>query len=186
MAGDYPDVIVGCTGGGSNFAGIVFPFLGRQLRGGRKVDIVAIEPAACPSLTRGQYAYDFGDTAHLTPAHQDAHAGLDVHATGLPRRGPALPRHGTDGVAPEGARPDRRARLPPVEGVRGGRDVRARPRASCPRPKRTTRSRAQSTRRSAAARKAARRRSCSTSAATATSTCRPTSTTRRQAAGPRL
>ena len=67
MAGDFPDVIVGCTGGGSNFAGIVFPFLGAQLRGGRKVRIVAVEPAACPSLTRGRYAYDFGDTAHLTP-----------------------------------------------------------------------------------------------------------------------
>jgi len=67
MAGDFPDVIVACTGGGSNFAGIVFPFLGSQLRGGRKVRIVAIEPAACPSLTRGTYAYDFGDTAHLTP-----------------------------------------------------------------------------------------------------------------------
>jgi tryptophan synthase beta chain len=67
MAGDYPDVIVGCTGGGSNFAGIVFPFLGAQLRGGQKVRLVAIEPAACPSLTRGQYAYDFGDTGHLTP-----------------------------------------------------------------------------------------------------------------------
>ena len=67
MAGDYPDVIVGCTGGGSNFAGIVFPFLGAQLRGGKKVRIVAVEPAACPSLTRGRYAYDFGDTAHLTP-----------------------------------------------------------------------------------------------------------------------
>jgi len=67
MAGDYPDVIVGCTGGGSNFSGIVFPFLGAQLRGGKKVRIVAVEPAACPSLTRGQYAYDFGDTAHLTP-----------------------------------------------------------------------------------------------------------------------
>ena len=67
MADDWPDVIVGCTGGGSNFAGIVFPFLGAQLRGGKKVDVVAIEPAACPSLTRGQYAYDFGDTAHLTP-----------------------------------------------------------------------------------------------------------------------
>ena len=67
MAGDYPDVIVGCTGGGSNFAGIVFPFLGAQLRGGKKVRIVAVEPAACPSLTRGPYAYDFGDTAHLTP-----------------------------------------------------------------------------------------------------------------------
>jgi tryptophan synthase beta chain len=67
MANDYPDVIVGCTGGGSNFAGIAFPFIGAQLRGGRKVDVVAVEPAACPSLTRGRYAYDFGDTAHLTP-----------------------------------------------------------------------------------------------------------------------
>jgi len=67
MANDYPDVIVGCTGGGSNFAGIVFPFLGAQLRGGKKVRVVAIEPAACPSLTRGKYAYDFGDTGHLTP-----------------------------------------------------------------------------------------------------------------------
>jgi len=67
LADDFPDVIVGCTGGGSNFAGIVFPFLGMQLRGGRKVRIVAVEPAACPSLTRGKYAYDFGDTAHLTP-----------------------------------------------------------------------------------------------------------------------
>jgi tryptophan synthase beta chain len=67
MAGDYPDVIIGCTGGGSNFAGIVFPFLGAQLRGGKKVRVVAVEPAACPSLTRGRYAYDFGDTAHLTP-----------------------------------------------------------------------------------------------------------------------
>ncbi len=67
MADDYPDVIVGCTGGGSNFAGIVFPFLGQQLRGGRKVKLVAVEPSACPSLSRGTYAYDFGDTAHLTP-----------------------------------------------------------------------------------------------------------------------
>ncbi|MBI3937061.1 MAG: TrpB-like pyridoxal phosphate-dependent enzyme [Betaproteobacteria bacterium] len=67
IADDYPDVIVGCTGGGSNFSGIVFPFLGIELRGGRKVRVVAIEPAACPSLTRGKYAYDYGDTAHLTP-----------------------------------------------------------------------------------------------------------------------
>jgi tryptophan synthase beta chain len=67
MAGDYPDVLVGCTGGGSNFAGLVFPFLGEQLRGGRKVRVVAVEPAACPTLTNGKFAYDFGDTAHLTP-----------------------------------------------------------------------------------------------------------------------
>ncbi len=67
MAGDYPDVLVGCTGGGSNFAGMAFPFIGAGLRGGPKPRIVAVEPAACPSLTRGEYAYDFGDTAHLTP-----------------------------------------------------------------------------------------------------------------------
>ena len=67
MADDYPDVIVGCTGGGSNFAGIVAPFLGRRLREKRDVRVIAVEPAACPTLTRGAYAYDFGDTAHLTP-----------------------------------------------------------------------------------------------------------------------
>src|SRR6202158_5176729 len=67
MAGDYPDIIVGCTGGGSNFAGIAFPFIGAGLRGGPKPRIIAAEPAACPSLTRGKYAYDFGDTGHLTP-----------------------------------------------------------------------------------------------------------------------
>ena len=67
MAGDYPDIIIGCAGGGSNFAGISFPFLGAQLRGGQRARIIAVEPAACPSLTRGDYAYDFGDTAHLTP-----------------------------------------------------------------------------------------------------------------------
>jgi tryptophan synthase beta chain len=67
LADDYPDVVVGCTGGGSNFAGIAFPFLGENLRGGGKVEFVAVEPAACPTLTKGKYAYDFGDTAHLTP-----------------------------------------------------------------------------------------------------------------------
>ena len=67
MAGAYPDVIVGCTGGGSNFAGLTFPFIGAQLRGGKKVKVIAAEPAACPSLTRGKYAYDFGDTSHMTP-----------------------------------------------------------------------------------------------------------------------
>jgi len=70
MAGDDPDVIIGCTGGGSNFAGIAFPFIGQQLRGGGKTKkrrVVAVEPAACPTLTRGKFAYDFGDTSHLTP-----------------------------------------------------------------------------------------------------------------------
>jgi tryptophan synthase beta chain len=63
----YPDVVIGCAGGGSNFAGIAFPFIGDGLRGGAKPRIVAVEPAACPSLTRGRYAYDFGDTGHMTP-----------------------------------------------------------------------------------------------------------------------
>jgi len=67
MAGDYPDIIVGCTGGGSNFAGIAFPFIGAGLRGGPRPRVIACEPSACPSLTRGKYAYDFGDTGHLTP-----------------------------------------------------------------------------------------------------------------------
>ncbi|HUF20957.1 MAG TPA: TrpB-like pyridoxal phosphate-dependent enzyme [Burkholderiales bacterium] len=94
MAGDYPDVIVACTGGGSNFAGIVFPFLGAQLRGGRKARIVAIEPAACPSLTKGQYAYDFGDTGHLTPLVKMHTLGSTfippaVHAGGLRYHGMA-------------------------------------------------------------------------------------------------
>ncbi len=67
MAGAEADIVIGCTGGGSNFAGIAMPFLGAKLRGGRDVRIIAVEPAACPSLTRGQFAYDFGDTGHLTP-----------------------------------------------------------------------------------------------------------------------
>jgi len=66
MANAWPDVIVGCTGGGSNFAGITFPFIGHGLRGGVKPRIVAVEPA-CPSLTRGRYGYDFGDTGKMTP-----------------------------------------------------------------------------------------------------------------------
>jgi tryptophan synthase beta chain len=67
MAGYWPDVVIGCAGGGSNFAGLAFPFIGKRLREGKPVRIIAAEPAACPSLTRGEYAYDFGDTGHLTP-----------------------------------------------------------------------------------------------------------------------
>lgn len=67
MADDYPDVVIGCAGGGSNFGGVAFPFIGRSLRGGQKVRAIAVEPAACPTMTRGKFAYDFGDTGHLTP-----------------------------------------------------------------------------------------------------------------------
>jgi len=67
LADDYPDVVVGCTGGGSNFAGLTFPFIGRKLRAEQDVRVVAVEPANCPSLTKGKYAYDFGDTGQMTP-----------------------------------------------------------------------------------------------------------------------
>jgi predicted alternative tryptophan synthase beta-subunit len=94
LAGDYPDVIVGCTGGGSNFAGIAFPFIGRKLRGGGNLRVLAVEPSACPSLTRGRFAYDFGDTAHLTPLVKMHTLGstfvpAGIHAGGLRYHGMA-------------------------------------------------------------------------------------------------
>jgi tryptophan synthase beta chain len=67
IAGEYPDVVIGCAGGGSNFAGITLPFIHKNLTEGKKTRIVAVEPAACPSLTRGKYVYDFGDTIGMTP-----------------------------------------------------------------------------------------------------------------------
>src|SRR5438132_3620663 len=67
MAGEQPDVVIGCVGGGSNFAGLAFPFVRKALRGEAKARFVAAEPSACPTLTRGAYRYDFGDTAGLTP-----------------------------------------------------------------------------------------------------------------------
>ena len=67
LANDQPDIVIGCAGGGSNFAGISFPFIGEKLKGKRKVRVIGVEPAACPTLTKGLMAYDFGDTSHLTP-----------------------------------------------------------------------------------------------------------------------
>ncbi len=95
LAGDWPDVLVGCTGGGSNFAGLAFPFLGRKFRGEEKTPrIVAVEPAACPTLTRGKLAYDFGDIAHLTPLVKMHTLGSSfvppgIHAGGLRYHGMA-------------------------------------------------------------------------------------------------
>jgi tryptophan synthase beta chain len=67
MTGDYPDIVIACFGGGSNFAGITFPFLRFNITQGKKTRMIACEPASCPKLTRGQFQYDFGDTAGLTP-----------------------------------------------------------------------------------------------------------------------
>jgi len=94
LAGEYPDVVVGCTGGGSNFSGLTFPFIGRMLRGEADVRVVAVEPAACPSLTKGQYTYDFGDTGHLTPLVKmhtlgSAFVPPGIHAGGLRYHGMA-------------------------------------------------------------------------------------------------
>lgn len=94
MANDYPDIVIGACGGGSNFGGIAFPFLGEQLRGGKKVDVVGVEPAACPSLTEGKYAYDFGDVAGLTPMMKMYTLGSQfippaVHSGGLRYHGMA-------------------------------------------------------------------------------------------------
>ncbi len=67
MANDSPDVVIACTGGGSNFAGLAFPFIRENLKKGARHRIIGVEPASCPTLTRGKYAYDYGDTGHLTP-----------------------------------------------------------------------------------------------------------------------
>jgi tryptophan synthase beta chain len=94
MAGESPDVVIGCTGGGSNFGGLTFPFLGRNFRDGAKHRIIAAEPEAAPSLTRGVYAYDFGDTGKLTPLVKMHTLGADfipepIHAGGLRYHGMA-------------------------------------------------------------------------------------------------
>jgi len=88
MAGESPDVIIACTGGGSNFAGLTFPFLGRNFRDGAKHRIIACEPEAAPSLTRGVYAYDYGDTGKMAPIVKMHTLGADfipepIHAGGL-------------------------------------------------------------------------------------------------------
>lgn len=85
--GDYPDVVIGCVGGGSNFAGIAFPFVPDKL-GGKDIRFIAVEPAACPTLTKGRYAYDFGDVAQMTPLIKMHTLGHDfippgIHAGGL-------------------------------------------------------------------------------------------------------
>ena len=88
MAGEKPDVLIGCVGGGSNFAGLVFPFVGQVLRGEADYRVIAVEPEATPSLSRGEYAYDYGDTARMAPIVKMYTLGHDfipepIHAGGL-------------------------------------------------------------------------------------------------------
>lgn len=93
MAADYPDVVIGCVGGGSNFAGLAFPFVADKFKG-KKIKFIAVEPASCPTLTRGPYAYDFGDVAEMTPflaMHTLGHKFIPppIHAGGLRYHGMA-------------------------------------------------------------------------------------------------
>ncbi|HEX9738934.1 MAG TPA: TrpB-like pyridoxal phosphate-dependent enzyme, partial [Candidatus Limnocylindria bacterium] len=88
MAGDAPDVVIGCAGGGSNFSGIAFPFLRDRLAGNSQTRFLAVEPASCPSLTRGEYRYDFGDAVGMTPLLKMHTLGHEfrpapIHAGGL-------------------------------------------------------------------------------------------------------
>jgi tryptophan synthase beta chain len=94
MAGEYPDVVAGCVGGGSNFAGLAYPFVQDKLDGSQNPQILAVEPAACPTLTRGEFRYDFGDTAGMTPLLKMYTLGhtfvpASIHAGGLRYHGDA-------------------------------------------------------------------------------------------------
>ncbi|MBB5022294.1 TrpB-like pyridoxal phosphate-dependent enzyme [Desulfurispira natronophila] len=86
--GEYPDVVIGCAGGGSNLAGIAFPYIRENMINGKKTEIIAVEPTACPTLTKGSYTYDFGDVAQLTPQLKMYTLGskfmpAGIHAGGL-------------------------------------------------------------------------------------------------------
>ncbi len=94
MAGEYPDIIIGCAGGGSNFAGFAFPFLHENFTNGQNTRVIAVEPTACPTLTKGEYTFDYGDTAAMAPVvkmHTLGHTFVPpgIHAGGLRYHGMA-------------------------------------------------------------------------------------------------
>ncbi len=94
MAGEYPDIVVGCVGGGSNFAGFAYPFLHQNFSNGKQTQVIAVEPTSCPTLTRGRYTFDFGDTAAMAPIvkmHTLGHTFVPpgIHAGGLRYHGMA-------------------------------------------------------------------------------------------------
>ena len=126
MAGDYPDVIVGCTGGGSNFAGIVFPFLGAQLRGGKESAHRRGRTGGLPQPHARAVRLRFRRHRASDAAHQNAHPGLDLHPARIPCRRPEIPRHGAAGEPHQATRPDRGGRLSPDRLLRRGRAVRPR------------------------------------------------------------
>jgi tryptophan synthase beta chain len=129
MAGEYPDVVVGCVGGGSNFAGLIYPFIRENLKNGRNTRFLGAEPTACPTLTKGTYAYDYGDTVGMTPLMPMYTLGHDfvpppVHSGGLRYHGdaPSLCALVKSGIVeataiPQGAAFDAAVRFAKAEGI---------------------------------------------------------------------
>jgi len=94
LAGEYPDIVIGCAGGGSNFAGFAYPFLHKKFTEGKAIRVIAVEPASCPTMTRGKYTFDYGDTAAMAPImkmHTLGHTFVPpgIHAGGLRYHGMA-------------------------------------------------------------------------------------------------
>ncbi len=105
-AGDYPDIVVGCAGGGSNFAGCAFPFV-RDKIAGKQIQIIAVEPTSCPTMTKGPFAYDFGDTVQMTPLLPYAYARTQFYPCSHSCGWIALSRHGALGQSTGNGRSDR-------------------------------------------------------------------------------
>ena len=124
MAGHWPDIIIGCVGAGSNFLGLAAPFLGRVLREKRKLRAIAAEPAACPSLTRGRYAYDFLELGPHRPCGEDAHPGVELYAARISCWRPALAWSGAAVESSEEPRTRRSCRATAEGVLRGRRHVR--------------------------------------------------------------
>ena len=124
IAGEYPDVVVGPTGGGSNFAGIALPFLHQNLTAGKSTKLLGVEPAACPSLTRGVYAYDFGDTVGMTPLLKMYTLGHGFVPPPLHAGGSALSWHGFDHLRALGSEAARHGRYPTAGDLRRRHHIR--------------------------------------------------------------
>ena len=90
--GEYPDVVIGCAGGGSNLGGLIAPYMQDKLTGKGNPRIVAVEPASCPSFTRGKYAYDFCDTGKITPDGENVYFGMRLYSVCKPCRRTSVSR----------------------------------------------------------------------------------------------
>ena len=146
-ADDYPDVVIGCVGGGSSFGGLAFPFLRENLAGKTNTRLVAVRADRLPVAHQGPVPLRLRRRGPDDAAVQDVHAGPRLHAARHPRRRAALPRHGAAGQPRVRPRADRGRRRAADQGLRGGAALRARPRASSRRRRARTPSSRRSTRR---------------------------------------